>query len=333
MFGKQEEFAEPILDRASILAATCLITGGHYLKNQAFDWAIIDEAGRATAPELLVPLVRARRAILVGDERQLPPMLDEGLRPDALERLGTTRESLTESLFTTLVTQGREEDLPAVQMLTVQHRMSPSIGKLISNVFYGGELQHAVRAEDRAHDLPWLPRAVVWYSTARLAQHYETHNDRSYYNRSEVNAIADLVNRMERTYRDLGETRELVILTPYNAQIQELREEVTPASLHWQALSLEVATIDSYQGRDCDIVIYSTVRSNERGNLGFLKDRRRLNVALSRARQALILVGDALTLENGYGGEEGNPYQELVRYMRVNPDECLIQALEEVKHG
>jgi hypothetical protein len=72
VFGKQDDFAGPILERANILAATCLITGGHYLKDEEFDWAIIDEAGRATAPELLVPLVRARRSIIVGDERQLP---------------------------------------------------------------------------------------------------------------------------------------------------------------------------------------------------------------------------------------------------------------------
>lgn len=76
IFGKDMHFARPILERANILASTCLIAGGYYLKDQIFDWAIIDEAGRATTPELLVALVRARRMIIVGDERQLPPMLE-----------------------------------------------------------------------------------------------------------------------------------------------------------------------------------------------------------------------------------------------------------------
>jgi serine/threonine protein kinase len=97
IFGKQEDFARPILERANVLAATCLISGGYYLKDQQFDWAIIDEAGRATAPELLVPLVRARRAIIVGDERQLPPMLDEDLTREDLAHLGTSKEQLTDA--------------------------------------------------------------------------------------------------------------------------------------------------------------------------------------------------------------------------------------------
>lgn len=168
MFGKRKDFARPILERATILAATCLISGGYYLKDQEFDWAIVDEAGRATAPELLVALVRARRAILVGDERQLPPMLDEELSERELANLGTSREELGESLFATLVAQGKDERLPVVQMLTVQHRMHPAIGQLVSGVFYEGRLTHAVDLHERAHGLPWLARPVTWFSTAHL---------------------------------------------------------------------------------------------------------------------------------------------------------------------
>lgn len=328
IFGKQSDFAEPILERASILAATCLIAGGYYLKNQEFDWAIIDEAGRATAPELLVPLVRSRRAVIVGDERQLPPMLDENISVEALTRLGIVRESLEESLFATLIAQGRDEQLPAVHMLTVQHRMHPAIGRLVSAVFYNGKLQHAVSDDERAHGLDWLPKAVVWFSTTRIPGHYETWHAQSYYNRVEVQGIERLLQRMEWSYRERGEKREVAVITPYNAQIEELREHVMPHSAFWQALSIEIATIDAFQGRDRDIVLYSTVRSNKDARLGFLKDRRRLNVALSRARQLLMIVGDVWTLEHGHSGKEGNPYQELVRYMQDHPDECLLQDID-----
>jgi serine/threonine protein kinase len=334
IFGKQQEFAAPILERASILAATCLIAGGYYLKEQEFDWAIIDEAGRATAPELLVPLVRARRAIIVGDERQLPPMLDEDLTSEELARLGTSREELTESLFASLVAQGKDEQLPAVQMLTVQHRMHPAIGQLVSSVFYGGKLRHAVHASERDHGLVWLSRPVIWFSTSRLPRHAETRQGQSFYNRTEIRVISDLLHRMERTYLERGETREVAVITPYNAQIIELMAELTPQSRFWRALSIEIATIDAFQGRDRDIVLYSTVRSNVEGTLGFLRDRRRLNVALSRAREALLIVGDLATLERGRAGPEGNPYQELGRYLRTHPDDCLIEALsEEDVHG
>ena len=334
IFGKQNDFASPILERANILAATCLIAGGYYLKDQEFDWAIVDEAGRATAPELLVPLVRSRRAIIVGDERQLPPMLDEDLTDNVLAQHGVTRESLMESLFATLVTQGRNEQLPVVQMLTVQHRMHPAIGRLVSEVFYEGRLEHAVDESERVHGLDWLPKAVVWFSTMRLSNHHETRQGQSFYNRAEVQRISKILHQMEWSYQQRGETREVAVITPYNAQISELRAELTPESKFWKALKIEIATIDAFQGRDRDIVLYSTVRSNKERRLGFLKDRRRLNVALSRARQLLIIIGDIWTVENGRTGKEGNPYQELVKYFREHPEDCLIQDFEEEpSHG
>ncbi len=331
VFGKQEDFGRPILEWASILAATCLISGGYYLREQRFDWAIIDEAGRATTPELLVPLVRSRRAIIVGDERQLPPMVDD-IPSEDLARLGTTREQLTESLFAALALQGKGADVPAVQMLTAQHRMHPAIGQLISEVFYGGKLTHAVQAAERDHRLPWLHYPVVWFSTTALPKHGETPQGLSFYNRAEIGAISHLLHRMERTYVELGEQREVAVITPYNAQIVELIAELTPNSPYWRALSVEVATVDSIQGRDRDIVFYSTVRSNLTGRLGFLRDRRRLNVALSRAREALLIVGDIGTLERGWAGQEGNPYQELIRYLRLHPSACAIESLEQETH-
>ena len=325
IFGKQNEFARPILARARILAATCLISGGFYLKDQVFDWAIIDEAGRATAPELLVPLVRARRAILVGDERQLPPMLDEDLSNKELAKLGTSREDLSESLFAVLVSQGK--DLPTVQMLTLQHRMHPAIGQLVSEVFYEGKLTHAVHSWERDHGLPWLSRPVTWFSTARLERHFETRQDRSYYNRAEVEGIRHLLHRMESTYMNLGTRRAIAVITPYNAQIAELEAAITPSSTFWRSLTIEISTVDAFQGRDRDIVLYSPVRSNRDGTLGFLRDRRRLNVALSRAREALLIVGDIWTLEHGRTGVGGNPYHELIQYVRTHPDDCQIEDL------
>jgi superfamily I DNA and/or RNA helicase len=118
------------------------------------------------------------------------------------------------------------------------------------------------------------------------------------------------------------------IITPYNEQILLLRDRIRPTSKSWIALSIEIATVDAFQGRDSNIVIYSTVRSNKDRQLGFLKDRRRLNVALSRAQQLLILVGDSGMLGSAKPGKHGNPYQELVGYMRNHPDECLIHNLK-----
>lgn len=328
--GIGEAFAEPLLARANILAATCLATGREALRDRRFDWAIIDEAGRATAPELLVPLVRARRAILVGDEKQLPPTVDGELSDKDLATVGVTRESLAESLFGTLVKEAREADLPIVQMLTAQHRMHPAIGRLISQVFYEGKLENAVTEQERRHELTWVPRCVTWYTTTRLPRHEETQRGSSFYNRVEVEQCIALLRRMEVDYRALDQQREVAVISPYNAQIAELRSSVRPDGPDWHALRIVIAAVDAFQGQDSDIVLYSPVRSNRQAHLGFLRDYRRLNVALSRARQLLLMIGDLWTLENGResGGEE-NPYRRLITYMREHDEDCAIEHLEE----
>jgi superfamily I DNA and/or RNA helicase len=329
VFGKLDDFAEPLYERANILAATCLITGTRKLREVEFDWAIIDEGGRATATELLVPLVHAQRSIIVGDERQLPPMLDTELKSEALKRLDLTRDELEKSLFETLVAQGREEELPAVQMLTEQYRMHPAIGEMISQVFYNGKLKHATPPSRRDHKLRWLETPIVWYSTTRLPNHAENQRGSSFSNPTEVSAIIQILQRLEKSYREIGEKRDVAIITPYNEQILLLRERIQPANhARWLALSITIATVEAFQGRDSHIVLYSTVRSNKRRQLGFLKDRRRLNVALSRAQQLLIMVGDIAMLGDAKGEKDGNPYQLLIRYMRNNPDDCLIEDLQ-----
>ena len=110
----------------------------------------------------------------------------------------------------------------------------------------------------------------------------------------------------------------------------ELETSIRPDGPNWQALRIEIAAIDAFQGRDRDIVLYSTVRSNKQAKLGFVRDRRRLNVALSRARQALLLVGDILTLEHGReSADEANPYRGLVNYIRAHDQDCAVEYLEE----
>lgn len=330
VFGKLDDFAEPLYEQANILAATCLITGSRRLREVEFDWAIIDEGGRATATELLVPLVRAQRSIIVGDEKQLPPMVDSDLKSEVLKHLDLTRDELEKSLFETLVTQGREEELPAVQMLKEQYRMHPAIGEMISQVFYNGKLKHATPISKRDHKLRWLETAIVWYSTTRLPNHGENPRGSSFSNPTEVSAIVQILQRMEKSYLEIDGKRDVAVITPYNEQIHLLRERIQPKNAkRWIALSIEIASVDAFQGRDSHIVLYSTVRSNKRRQLGFLKDRRRLNVALSRAQQLLIMIGDIGMLGEARGDKDENPYRLLIRYMRSNPDDCLIEDIQQ----
>jgi len=209
--------------------------------------------------------------------------------------------------------------------------MHPAIGRLISQVFYEGKLENAVTEQERRHELTWVPKCVTWYVTTRLPGHEETPRGSSFYNRVEVEQCLHLLRRMEAGYRALGQRREVAVISPYNAQIAELRTAIRPDGPDWHALHITIAAVDAFQGQDSDLVLYSLVRSNQQARLGFLRDYRRLNVALSRARQLLLLIGDLKTLENGKesGGEE-NPYRRLITYMRDHDEDCAIEYLEEV---
>jgi len=258
-------------------------------------------------------------------------MVDSELKDEALKSLDLKREDLEKSLFETLVDQGREEELPAVQMLKEQYRMHPVIGELISQVFYDGKLKHATRLSDRNHMLSWLDSAVVWYSTTKLPNHGENPRGSSFSNPTEVSAILSHLYRMEQSYREMGRGRNVAIITLYNEHIRLLRERVQPSDrARWMMLTIEIASVDAFQGRDSHIVIYSTVRSNKDRKIGFLKDRRRLNVALSRAQQLLIMVSDMGMLSNArMKSDEENPYLKLIQYMYENTEVCLTENLEQ----
>lgn len=334
LFGKTKDFEGPLLERANILAATCQFSGGGILKRWRFDWAIVDEAGRATAPDILIPLVRSRRAILVGDERQLPPQLDEKITDDMLRGEEIERGGLEQSLFEAIIEAARAD--PKAKkvccMLTRQHRMHPAIGNLISAVFYRGGIENASVAEERMHGIPWINRPIMWYSTSTMSNRYEEKRGTSQANLLEAGIIELLITRMEHTYREAGqETRpHVVVISGYAEQVREIDKRLKPDDKEkWTAIDLDVATIDSIQGRDCDIVVYSTVRSNKHNSIGFLADRRRLNVALSRAGNLLCIVGDHMALQKANIQEERNPFVQIVSYMQKHEADCrFIDATE-----
>ena len=126
-----------------------------------FDWAIIDEAGRATLPETLVPMVKAARAILVGDERQLPPMIDDIGHTERGQASGN--DQLDKSLFQSLV---EEADSKHVASLSTQYRMHPAIGRLISAVFYDGKIKQGTKDSRRIDG--WISKPVTWLSTSKI---------------------------------------------------------------------------------------------------------------------------------------------------------------------
>lgn len=316
-----EEFAGAYLHNCVIVGATCLgIDGGKYTREIEFDWVIVDEAGRATPPEILIPLVRGRKAILVGDHKQLPPTLGREIEAALPNVSGVSRQELEKSLFQELI-EGVNSDLFIT--LTSQYRMHPAIGSLISHCFYENTLQNKVEEYQRNHAVPDFKHAVIWQSTSNLRERYEIQHrsNRSLYNQSEVEAILKILHKIDASYKRANMRGKTVgIITGYSAQRSAIRSRVEPMIDTWTSFdrdSLEIDTVDAYQGRERDIVIYSIVRSNPQKNLGFLRDARRLNVALSRARELLIIVGDDSVASAVVRG--GNPFSAVHQFILHNP--------------
>ena len=319
---------------ATVVGATCLgIAGLGSTIDLDFDWVIVDEAGKATPPEILVPIALGKKIVLVGDHKQLPPIVDESLIKESKEnQYNITKKDLETSLFEYLEKKLNDN---CKSILDEQYRMNPVIGELISQMFYDGKLISKTSKEQKSIPLDLFnKKSLVWLSTARRPDNKEEmlKSDQYYTfrNRCEVDIIFDYLLRINDELGKLRLKKEIAIIAGYRAQrdlLISMHESKYLTRLN--NITLEINTVDAFQGRETDIVFYSVVRSNEEGNLGFLKDVRRLNVAFSRARELLIVVGNhqVVTKKVILDGQN-NPFVGIIQYIYSNREDCLV---EEVK--
>ena len=276
----EREIRDDILDRCQVLCCTCIGSGHDLLDGRRFSRVLIDEATQATEPASLVPLVRgSRQIVLIGDHKQLPPTVISRRAEDG---------GLSRSLFERLIDMGIEPKL-----LTTQYRMHPSISEFPNTHFYQGLLEDGVSPDQRPAPMGMLwpdwesPIALVPVDGDELL----SPDGASKENPAEASwAVKILIGLVEGGEVDLS---DIGIVTPYAGQVRAIRDMI-PESLQ----SVEVRTVDGYQGREKDVIIFSCVRSNKDGNVGFLSDPRRLNVALTRSRRGLVVVGDPETLRS-----------------------------------
>ncbi len=313
--------AEPMfLPTQSVVAGTCMgFLANMHIQEMQFDLCIIDEASRATAPELLVPMTRSKRWIMVGDTKQLPPMVEEIFEhKDLVESFGLDKVFLTSSLFNTLLGEAPQECRTS---LVTQHRMAEPIGELISQTFYDGALLHAPVPVLRPDTISDEDR-LVWFSTSRRSGRHEEPrgHGRSSSNKLEVEQVVALVSRLDayrkarRPVRIDGNPLEVLILSGYERQRTEIARALRRLSL--EHVSVQIKTVDAVQGREADVVIFSVTRSNVAGDLGFLADQHgtgRVNVALSRAREILWIVGDS-----DFCGSKEGPLKRAVAHINTS---------------
>ena len=307
----EERIAREIIREADVVLTTNASAGLEVVDYVPYDVAIIDEATQATIPSVLIPINRAKRFVLAGDHRQLPPTI-----------LSEKARELSRTLFEGLIERYPEKSA----ILTVQYRMNERLMEFPSGEFYGGRVRadESVRTitladlgvKSPARDDLWgevlrPENVLVFIDTSGREDRFERqrYGSESRENPLEAGLVKETVERLLK----MGVKPEWIgVITPYDDQ-RDLISSLLPEEV-------EVKTVDGYQGREKEVIVLSFVRSNKMGEIGFLKDLRRLNVSLTRAKRKLILIGDTSTLSNH------STYKRLVEFVREK--ETIVDANE-----
>ena len=281
-----KKIVKSILNAAQVVATTCTSAGDPNLKGTKFPFVIIDEATQVTEPTSLIPLVYGcQQLVLIGDPEQLAPNL-----PAPQQRYSDSEFPVAElsvTLFHRL-----QRVLPSI-FLSEQHRMHSELAKFPSCKFYGERLLTATsRCQQKSalqEEIPILEcnKPLVFVRVSEVENRIGT----SFYNIGEAKTVTKIISYL---IDHKVSVQQMAVLTPYSGQVRCIQEECRK-----KIFNTRVHTVDSFQGREADVIIFSTVRCNPQGELGFTSDRYRMNVLLTRAKHGLIGIGCENTLSKG----------------------------------
>lgn len=311
------EIIKDIIKKSDVILATNSSAALEHIQNIQFDVAIVDEASQTTIPSVLIPIAKAKKFILAGDHKQLPPTVTS---PKC--------EELTNTLFEKLIKKYPEKSA----ILKVQYRMNKELMEFPNKEFYENQLKTeslisniSLKDLNKKEDLKENKKSkakinktiakhfkglektlnnndqsILFVDTSEFEKHGEERlkDSKSIRNKTEVEIIQLIIDNYMKTgfsNRDIG------VISPYYDQVDLLKSKLK---------DMEVKTVDGFQGREKEIIIISTVRSNEEGNIGFLTDLRRLNVAITRGKRKLIIIGNSYTLKSN------ETYKKLINYYK-----------------
>ena len=280
-----------LFGEARVIACTLVGSSNHLLEGQKFGTLFIDEAAQALEAACWIPIRRVSRVVLAGDHCQLPP---------TVKSIAALKGGLGKTLMERIV----ENKPEVVTLLKMQYRMNEEIMRFSSDWFYGNMVESAPEVKYRSildFDIP-----MTWIDTSQFAvdglQFTEEFVGESFGRINKAEAELTLLV-LEEYFKKIGKQRvlderlDVGIISPYRAQVQYLRRQIKKkewAKPYRQLIS--VNTVDGFQGQERDIILISLVRANDDGQIGFLRDLRRMNVAITRARMKLIILGDASTM-------------------------------------
>jgi superfamily I DNA and/or RNA helicase len=295
-----------LFGEARVIACTLVGSANRLLEGQKYNTLFIDEAAQALEAACWIPIRRVRRVVLAGDHCQLPP---------TVKSLAALKAGLGRTLMERLV----ENHPEAVTLLGVQYRMNEEIMRFSSDWFYDGKVKSAPQVKHRSildYDIP-----MEWIATDADGEEFVGESF-GRINKKEAEQTLDILKQY---FTKIGKTRileeriDVGVISPYRAQVQYLRHLVKRDAFFKPYRSLiSINTVDGFQGQERDVILISLVRSNDDGQIGFLRDLRRMNVAITRARMKLIILGNPDTMTR-------HPfYRKLYEY---------IEALREAAEG
>ncbi|KAH7176492.1 SEN1 N terminal-domain-containing protein [Dactylonectria macrodidyma] len=287
---RRRQVQQEILNSAQVLCATLSGSGHEMFRNLdvEFETVIIDEAAQCVELSALIPLkYGCCKCILVGDPKQLPPTV---LSQSA------ARFGYDQSLFVRM----QQNHPKSVHLLDMQYRMHPEISMFPSREFYEGQLQDGQNMQELRQQ-PWHKNLLLGpYRFFDVQGVQERGNrGRSLVNTKELDVAMQIYDRFSKEHGDSDLTGKIGIITPYKAQLFELRNRFTSRYGEGITNIIEFNTTDAFQGRECEIIIFSCVRASPTGGIGFMTDIRRMNVGLTRAKSSLWILGDSRALVQG----------------------------------
>ncbi len=284
-----------LFDEARVIACTLVGSANKLLVRQRFSTLFIDEAAQALEPACWIAIRRASRVVLAGDHQQLPPTIK-------------CFDAMKMGLGKTLMERIVENQPDAVSLLKVQYRMNDAIMKFSSEWFYHGQVESDRSVQNRSvldyeHPIMWIDGSELVEDTDDIdfSEQFVGENH-GRINKAEAELVlatfTDYINKIGKE-RFIAERLDVGIISPYKVQTQYLRQQIKKREEFRPYRNvISVNTVDGFQGQERDIILISLVRSNDDGQIGFLSDLRRMNVAMTRARMKLIIFGNKQTLRH-----------------------------------
>ncbi|MBV6639741.1 MAG: AAA family ATPase [Cyclobacteriaceae bacterium] len=281
------------LNKAQVIACTLVGSNNTYLQNRTFKTLFIDEASQALEPASWIPIMKVNRVIMAGDHFQLPP---------TIKSVKAARDGLSETIFERVIRKYDEANV----MLETQYRMENPIMQFSNEYFYKGRLKSDDLIKNRRKV---FQNPVEFIDTAGCGFEEKLNPETlSTYNEDEAWFLLSRLGKLIREHdKEVGKM-DLGIIAPYKAQVEVLNGLMEQAEWKDAVKKITINTVDAFQGQERDIIAISMVRSNPTGEIGFLGDIRRMNVAMTRARYLLLMAGDSSTLSNN------DFFDELIRH-------------------